>query len=196
MASQISVDWAKRWRSSLLALLLVPAVLLISPQAALAQNEPAINLDNVYRDESHCLVDPEIRGAADKPISCYCRDAVADASYVLRTYLDTGKDRNLNGVHVALVIQAQRICGDDYDVLSAERSQWNGPEVKRTYPADSAIEKIPPDSNGFRMVSYEVQLTYRDQRGRTAKVERFRAQEKLPPNFKSVTCPPAAVCPK
>jgi hypothetical protein len=39
-------------------------------------------MDEIYRDESHCLTSPEIRGDKDAPISCYCRDAIAQARYL------------------------------------------------------------------------------------------------------------------
>ena len=162
---------------------------------ARGQDQPPINLDKIYRDESHCLVGPEIRSAADKPISCYCRDAIADARYVRRTYLDIGKDRNLNGTYLALEAWARQQCGDGHDVLKAEGSQWNGPEVTRKYPPDGSIEQIKPDSNGFRTVKYEARLTYRDPQGGVTKVETFTAAEKLPPDFKG-HCPSGAVCPK
>src|SRR5215472_9285331 len=60
------------------------------------------DLDKIYGDESHCLVAPEVRSEKDKPISCYCRDAVTDARYVYKTYVLTGKDPNLNGTFLAL----------------------------------------------------------------------------------------------
>jgi hypothetical protein len=183
-------------RPSLLVLVALVVWEVVSPRSGRAQVDAPINLDKVYTDESHCLVDPEIRSAADKPSSCYCRDAIADARYVRQTYLKTGKDRNLNGIYLVLEVWAGQRCGDGYDVLKAEESKWNGPEVRRTYPPNSSIEKIKPDSNGFRTVTYEVQLTYRDQQGRVTKVENFRAAEKLPPDFKNSACPPTAVCPK
>lgn len=39
-------------------------------------------MDKVYRDESHCLTLADMRGDKDKPISCFCRDRLADARYV------------------------------------------------------------------------------------------------------------------
>jgi hypothetical protein len=59
-------------------------------------------MQKVYMDESHCLTGPEIRGNKDNPISCYCRDAIADARYVHFTYLLPGKDANLYGTFIAL----------------------------------------------------------------------------------------------
>ncbi len=153
-------------------------------------------LEKVYLDETHCLVAPEIRGATDKAISCYCRDAIADASYVRRIYLDTGKDRNLNGTYLGLEAWATQQCGDGYAVEKAVDSSWHGPEVTRTYPPDSVIEQIKPDSKGFRTVKYEVRLTYRSNQAQVTKVETFTAVEKLPLDFKSARCPPGARCPK
>ena len=43
------------------------------------------DLDKLYADESHCLVSPEIRSDKDNPISCFCRDAIADARYLYFT---------------------------------------------------------------------------------------------------------------
>ncbi|MDP9267749.1 MAG: hypothetical protein M3P27_05415 [Acidobacteriota bacterium] len=146
-------------------------------QAGLPLNE----LDKVYQDESHCLVGPEIRGTGDQPISCYCRDAIVDARYVYTTYLLTGKDTNLNGAYLSLETTARRMCGGAEGTLRAATAtdwQWKGPEVKRTYPSDSEVERIKPDSRGFRTVPYKVQLTFRDSRGHVTKVEAFRATER------------------
>jgi len=162
------------------------------------QDRPLIDLDKVYRDETHCLEGPETRSAADKRISCYCRDALADAQYVYRTYLITHKDRNLNGTYLRLAESAQQECGNEFDdVHDATMGvwKWNGPEVTRIYPPDSSIEQIKPDSNGFRTVTYQVRLTYREARFQGAKVETFSAVERLPPDFKG-SCPPSAICPK
>jgi hypothetical protein len=173
------------------------------------QGSAPINLTKVYRDETHCLVAPEIRAAAEDPnvryrrpetISCYCRDALVDARYVYQTYLITGKDLNLDGVYLNLAVGAADKCGIEVaDVDRAARTkewQWYGPEVVRKYPSDSAIEQIKPDSNGLRAVRYEVLLTYRDPQGRAKNFETFSAVEKLPKGFKTAPCPPSAVCPK
>ncbi|MGA3193309.1 MAG: hypothetical protein ABSD73_12550 [Candidatus Bathyarchaeia archaeon] len=145
------------------------------------------NLEKVYSDESHCLIDPEIRGESDKPNSCYCRDAIVNARYVYQNYVITEKDQNLNGVHLALLDYADGMCGEHHDVLKASEStdwQWNGPQVTREYPPDNEIDKLQPDSKGFRTVKYKVHLTYRDQQGRVTTVENFTALEKLPTNPK------------
>jgi len=145
-------------------------------------------LDRVYADESHRLVGPEIRGNSDNPISCYCRDAIADARYVYFTYLLSAKDPNLNGTFLALMDRAERQCSLEYDVLlkasETENWKWSGPEVTRTYPPDGEIERITPDGKGLRLVKYKVRLTYRDQQGRIARAENFTATELLPPNPK------------
>lgn len=157
-----------------------------------AHGQPArkflTELDKVYGDESHCLVGPEIRGDKDSSISCYCRDAIVDARYVYQTYLTTGKDRNLNGTYLTLVSKAEQMCGEGLVAINEAASsrdwRWNGPEVTRTYPSDSKIEQIRPDSKGFRTVEYLVQVTYRDKHGRITKVDNFTARDILPPNFK------------
>ena len=154
----------------------------------------------VYQDETHCLVGPEIRSAADNPISCYCRDALADAQYVYRTYLINGKDRNLNSTYLTLTGNAQHECGKDFSevstLVSQDQLRWNGPEVQRTYPSDAIIDQIPPDSRGFRRVTYAVRLTFRDEKGQVIRVDAFNATEILPAGYKSAGCPPSAVCPK
>jgi hypothetical protein len=145
------------------------------------------SMDAVYRDESHCLVAREIRGEKDKPISCFCRDAIIDARYVYQNYLLSGKDRKLNGTFLRLWDQAKQICGKQYDVLEAAETkdwQWNGPQVTREYPPESEINQIQPDSKGFRTVEYKVRLTYRDSAGQVIKVENFTAVEELPANTK------------
>jgi hypothetical protein len=185
-------------RLSLLVLLAPSFLALVSLHPARAQDK-AIDLDNVYRDESHCLVAPEIRSAADKPISCFCRDDIAQARYLWQTYLATGKDRNLNGIYLTLELNAGRECGEGFNVLDAaqsQHSQWNGPEVTRTYPPDSTIEQLKPNQDGLREVEYAVLLTFRDSQGRVTKVANFIARDLLPPDFRKYSCPPSAVCPK
>lgn len=141
------------------------------------------SMDIVYSDESHCLVAPEIRGKQDNPISCYCRDAIVDARYVYGNYLLTGKDRNLNGAYLTLEHHAQQMCGEQYDVVKAIQTkdwQWNSPQVTREYPPEREINRIQPDSKGFRTVEYKVHLTYRDIGGHVTKVENFDAKESYP----------------
>ena len=148
--------------------------------------EPSDTIEKVYLDESHCLVAPEVRGERDRSISCFCRDAIADARYLYKNYFLTGKDRNLNGAYLGLVDHATRVCGEKFDVYNATQKegwQWEGPRVKREYPPDTEILKIKPDSKGFRTVTYKVHLTYLDKDGRKIKVEDFAAEEKLPENF-------------
>lgn len=169
---------------------------LLASTLALAAQDAALNLDEIYKDESHCLVAPEIRGPKDRPISCYCRDALVDASYVYQSYLQ--KDRNLAGAYLTLELRALEKCGDGYDVSQAvmEPWRWNGPEVIRKYPPNSEIDRIKPDGKGLRSVVYEVFLTYRDQQGHVANVEIFKASEVLRPDYKKQGCPPSAICPK
>jgi hypothetical protein len=142
-------------------------------------------MDMIYKDESHCLVEPELRGNQDNPIACYCRDAIMDARYVYEDYLLTGKDRNLNGAYVTLKDRAQQTCGEHYDVAKAIETkdwQWSGPEVTREYPPEKEINQIQPDTQGFRTVEYKVHLTYRDSAGQVTKVENYTALDKLSPN--------------
>jgi hypothetical protein len=145
-------------------------------------------MDTVYADETHCLLAPEIRRSTDHPISCYCRDAIADARYVYFTYILSGKDANLNGTFLALIDRAERQCSLEYgailEVSETQNWKWSGPEVTRTYPPDNEIERIAPDSKGFRLVKYKVRLTYRDPQGRIARVENLTATELLAPNPK------------
>jgi hypothetical protein len=137
-------------------------------------------MGKIYKDESHCLVGPEIRSDEDKLISCYCRDAIADANYVYSTYLLPGKDRNLEGTFLALQDHAQEMCGHDMlEAIESKDRNWNGPEVVRSYPPDSEIEKIAP-VNGFRTVEYKVQLIYRDSQGHVTRTQNFLARDRLP----------------
>jgi len=132
--------------------LVVLALSLSFPRATRAQDW-ATEMDKIYADQGHCLALPEIRSDKDNPISCYCRDAIVDARYVYFTYLLPGKDRNLNGIFLALQMHAQGICGKNMDdVMKAtetENWKWGGPEVVRNYPPDSEIKRMSPDSNGF-----------------------------------------------
>lgn len=141
-------------------------------------------LKQIYSDESHCLTGPEIRKDSDNQISCYCRDALMDARYVYRTYLLPGKDENLNGTYLALQMYAQQMCGKDVDVNSPavlEQWKWRGPEVVRTYPPDSVIERINPEMKDGkpvgRWVPFTVQLVYRDEQGRVMRTENYASRE-------------------
>lgn len=166
---------------------MVVAFSLSFPNATRAQGWMT-TMDKLYADESHCLTSPEIRSNKDNPISCFCRDAILDARYVWHTYLLPGKDRNLNGAYLALWTHAEELCGEHYDVLEAIEEKdwkWGGPEVTRTYPPDSEIKLITPDSNGFRLVRFKVRLTYHDSQGHTTKVENYTAVEKFPLNWDS-----------
>lgn len=142
------------------------------------------SMDLVYKDENQCLVAPELRGKKDDSISCYCRDAIIDARYVYQNYLLTEKDRNLKGVYLTLEDHARKMCGEQYEVVEATQTknwQWNGPQVTRKYPSTREINKIKPDSKGYRTVEYKVHLTYRDLGGTVTKVENFTSLDKLPP---------------
>lgn len=165
-----------------ICLLLLCSFILPQPIRAQLSETP---LDKIYADESHCLVAPEIRSPKDNPISCYCRDAIVDARYVHYTYVDSKKDPNLNGVVLTLVGNIQKMCGrqgenfNGWEPLLDRNWKWDGPEVTRTYPPDSEIERITPNE-GFRRVTYKVRLTYRDPQGRVGRVENFSAIDLLP----------------
>jgi len=162
------------------------------PPTACAQDQTN-SLNDVYRDESHCLIGPEIRNEKDNPISCYCRDAIVDARYVWQTYLLPptsgplrGRDENLYGVELRLQVDAKQMCGEQYDVYKAVRTEdwkWNGPEVVRTYPPDDVLLKIKPDSHWMIHDEYTVVTLQRDSSGRVVKTESFTAQEMEPLDF-------------
>ena len=165
---------------SCFVLFVILACLISSYAGTFGNND---NMNKVYSDESHCLVASELRSDKDNPISCYCRDAIADARYVYENYLLTGKDRNLNGAYLTLEIHAHQMCGEHYDVVKAIQTkawQWNGPEVMRQYPPDREINQIQPDNKGIRTVEYKVHLTYRKPGGGITNVENFTALERLP----------------
>ncbi|MGA2183828.1 MAG: hypothetical protein ABSH47_12425 [Bryobacteraceae bacterium] len=176
----------------------LPLLLVSGSVSAFAQ--VTTDLGKVYKDESHCLIAPEIRGDKDRPISCYCRDALAIARYLYQNYM--GKDRNLTDVQLVLEEHATEVCGEGFDVIQAAEGdgatdwKWTGPEVRRLYPSDGEIERIKPDADGYRSVQYEVRLTHRDPQGRVTKVESFKALDRLPPDFRKYGCPANAVCPK
>jgi hypothetical protein len=148
-------------------------------------------MDEIYRDESHCLTEPEIRGDKDAPISCYCRDAIAEARYVYFTYILSGKDRNLNGAFNHLQQHAIETCGNPsysepnlgviVDATESKDWKWNGPEVVRTYPPDNVIERISPETKDGkpvgRWVPFTVQLVYHDPQGRVARTENYSTRE-------------------
>jgi hypothetical protein len=152
-------------------------------------------MQKVYMDESHCLTGPEIRGNKDNPISCYCRDAIADARYVHFTYLLPGKDANLYGTFIALQHYAGEQCSRDtaetsdadfvqkiYDATTSKDWKWSGPEVVTTFPPDDVIKRIKPsgEHGAGRWVPYTVQLVYRDAQGRVARTEEYSTREFRP----------------
>jgi hypothetical protein len=109
----------------------------------------ATTMDEIYKDESHCLTAPEIGGDKDASISCYCRDAIASARYVFLSYLLPAKDDNLSGVFLSLRELVGQKCGQqDYSVIHDETEsqnwKWNGPEVVRTYPPDEVSRGSAP----------------------------------------------------
>jgi hypothetical protein len=160
---------------------------------ARAQHLPT-ELGRIYADESHCLVAPEIRSVKDSPISCQCRDAIADARYVHSTYILTGKDRNLTRILLALQRYAGEMCSRDAaealepDFISKIHAatmeknwKWDGPEVVRTYPPDEVIRQIKPDSRGMISVQYTVVILQRDSQGQVTRSESFSAVDRILP---------------
>jgi hypothetical protein len=96
------------------------------------------NLDDVYLDQSHCLIGSEIQSDEDMKSSCFCQDAIADARYVYFTYLFSRErhapDRNLNGTFLSLeeLIGQREHCSEGYDADGAatgENWRWNGPKA-------------------------------------------------------------------
>lgn len=145
------------------------------------------DMDKLTSDESHCLTLADMRGDKDMPISCFCRDAIADARYVYFTYILGGKDRNLNGVFLRLEQGIGETCGPGYDSFGAatqEEWKWNGPEVVRTYPSEAVIERIKPETRDGHVVGYWVpftmQLVYRDAQGRVTRTENYSSRELVP----------------
>ena len=164
------------------------------PDFPRAQDWPSA-MQKLYMDESHCLIAPEIRGDKDNPISCYCRDAIADARYVHFTYLLPGKDANLYGTFLTLRHDALDECsrnaaeamGADfiqktYDAITSKDWKWSGPEVVRTSPPDEVIKRIKPtgEHGAGRWVPYTVQLVYRDAQGRVTRTEEYATREFRP----------------
>jgi hypothetical protein len=152
-------------------------------------------MQKVYMDESHCLIAPEIRSDKDNPISCYCRDAIADARYVHFTYLLPRKDANLYGTFLTLKHDALDQCSRDtaergdsdfiqktYDAITSKDWKWSGPEVVRTSPPDEVVKRIKPsgEHGAGRWVPYTVQLVYRDAQGRVMRTEEFATREFRP----------------
>ncbi len=155
-------------------------------------------MNKVYGDESHCLTSADMRGDKDNPISCYCRDSIAQARYVYFTYVSVVSpqfDRNLTGVFLTLQKHAGEECGQDaaerldmsfigkiQDATMLKDWKWDGPEVVRTYPADDVIKRIKPsgEHGSGRWVPFTVQLIYRDARGHVSRTEEYSSREFIP----------------
>ena len=147
------------------------------------------DFDKIYKEESHCLTQPDMRGDRDAPISCYCRDAIVEARYIYFTYLLTFKDRNLNGPFLQLASHVDEVCGDAANgiELGMQRDwNWNGPEVVRTYPSDDVIKRIQLEpmrksaKTMGRWVPYTIQLVYRNKQGMVTKTETYSSREFIP----------------
>jgi hypothetical protein len=171
-----------------LAILLLLAAL--SSVVAQTKNTPSwfSELDKVYSDESHCLTLADMRGDGDMPISCFCRDAIADAHYVWFTYLLTEKDRNLRGVFFTLETKIRDTCGAKASASSPHLRRdwkWDGPEVVRTYPSKEVISRIQPDSQGRRWIPFTVQLVFHNARGDVIRTDTYSSREMdLPASLK------------
>src|SRR5215469_14740964 len=74
-----------------------------------AQNSP-VNLGKVYRDETHCLGDLEIRSDADNAISCHCRDALVDLRYVYQSKVRHRSSWPCHGIITKILTTAHRRC--------------------------------------------------------------------------------------
>lgn len=169
--------------------------------AAPAQGHPEgqmAEMDRVYGDESHCLTSADMRGDKDNPISCYCRDSIAQARYVYFTYVSVTSprfDRNLAGVFLTLQKYAGEVCSQDaaegldmgfigkiQDATTLTDWKWDGPEIVRTYPPDDAIKRIKPsgEHGSGRWVPFTVQLIYRDAQGRVSRTEEYSSREFIP----------------
>ena len=173
---------------------LAVALRLALPQVTRAQNWPTA-MDKVYMDESHCLTSSDLRGDKDNPISCYCRDRIAEARYVYFNYVSAISprlDRNLTGVFLTLQKYAGEECSRDaagrldmgfigkiQDATTVKEWKWDGPEVVRTYPPDDVIQRIKASGAG-RWVPFTVQLVYHDAQGRVTRTEEYSSRELIP----------------
>jgi hypothetical protein len=155
-------------------LVLIAALIMSLTFTVFAYSQNSLNA--IYEDESHCLVGPEIEGEKDKPISCYCRDAIVDARYVWSTYLIAGKDQNLNGSYLTLWSNVEKMCGNRRNDFENANWHWNGPEIRREYPTNQEVQKIQPDKNGFRIVKYKFDILYSDSKKNQSRI----AFEKVP----------------
>jgi len=161
------------------------------------EQQASSSMAKTYRDERNCLITSELRGAADRPISSSCRDALVDLRSFYQTTSATGTDPSPSGGYSGLIDRASQKCGDTPGtIMKAARDdwRWNGPEVVRRYPPDASIELIKPDGEGFRSVAYEVRLTHHDTKGRVTHRESYRASDKVAPDFRNPACSPAAIC--
>jgi hypothetical protein len=142
--------------------------------------------NKIYDDQSHCLLDFERRSDNDIPISCYCKNAIAEARYVHYTYVLSGKDPNLTGVALSLMDRAGEACGKngmDYHIWTLIHDanwKWDGPEVVRTYPPDEVMRQLKPNGDGMIPIHYTVVLLQRDSQGHVTKTENYAAVEMWP----------------
>jgi hypothetical protein len=103
-----------------------------------SQQPSPTTLDDIKGDHSRCLQIPA--GSADREEdlagSCLCRDAVADARYVMFAYLvhSEREDQNLSSALVHLNHETIPLwCGQHYDATPALTNanwKWNGPDAR------------------------------------------------------------------
>lgn len=143
--------------------------------------DSTLDLEQIYSDHSHCVLDSEVHSEDNSAISCRCRDAIADTQYVRQTYLVTGKDRNLIGAEKWAQESASRWCGEHYDLADIMKAtsdahwKWVGPKVVRKFPSDREIAETTPDSTGGRAVEYEVKVIRLDPQGRPLATKPYKA---------------------
>jgi hypothetical protein len=188
-----------RYQPELIVSMVAAVILGLPATARQAPQNHKPDLQKVYADESHCLTSPEIRSDKDSSISCFCRDAIADARYIYFNYFSASTphpDPNMSGIFLALQSHAVEMCSrvtagpldmkfiDKIDAATMQEGwKWDGPEVVRTYPPDDVIRQIKPDSRGWISVQYTVVLLQRDSQGRVTATESFSAVDEGPARY-------------
>ena len=156
-------------------------------------------LDKIYTDEGHCLTDADIRSDNDMPISCWCRDAIADLRYVYSNYFEfrsPRRDVNMAGPILQLEKNARHVCGDDaYNLSNVEDDanwRWPGPEVVRSFPPEEVIARIKSEMrNGkkWRGTPFSVQLVFRDSQNHITRTDTY-SRVAWEPCVEGLTKPP------
>ena len=96
------------------------------------------SLDEIKSDHSRCRLVPAGSAAREEDLegSCLCRDAIADARYVMMAYLVRGerKDENLSSTFAHLTHETIPLwCGQSYNAVPAVTNaawKWNGPDAR------------------------------------------------------------------